>query len=70
MRSLDIGGDRFEMRETRFEMRDAGLGGGESFGDAAGCGAAGDVVAVERGTKRDEVEEVFGELGREGAEVE
>ncbi len=47
-------------------MRD--LCGGEGLADAVRCSAAGNVVAVERGAKRDEVEEVFAELGREHAE--
>ena len=45
------------------------MGGGEGFADAVGCGAAGDVVAVERGAQGDEVEEVLAELGRERAEI-
>src|SRR6202012_5178287 len=58
-----------ERRGAGCEVRDAGAGGGEGFADAVRCGAAGDVVAVKRGTKGDEVEEVFAEFWGEGAEV-
>src|ERR1700749_4706859 len=71
MRSLDkfFFFGLLERRGRRCEIRDARLCGGEGFAAAACCGAAGGVGAVERGAERDEVEEIFAELGRERAEV-